>query len=66
LDINGNGTLDVHEFAAALRGHMSQARIDVVNQAYDKLDVDGNERVTVDHIARNFRVDKHPDVAVGK
>ena len=45
---------------------MSQPRIDVVNQAYDKLDVDGTNKVTVDTIARHFRVDKHPDVVTSK
>lgn len=41
---------------------MSQARIDVVNRAYDKLDYDGRDSVTVDDIAKHFRPDKHPDV----
>ena len=41
---------------------MNPARLAVVNAVYDKLDVNGNNLVRVDTVAKHFNPDRHPDV----
>ncbi len=43
FDQNHNGQVDFAEFLLQLRPPMKQCRIDVINEAFDKLDVDKDD-----------------------
>jgi len=45
-----------------LRGDLSPARVGMIRQAYDKLDVNKDGKVTLDDVARLYDVSMHPDV----
>mmetsp|Transcript_38338 Transcript_38338/g.63653 ORF Transcript_38338/g.63653 Transcript_38338/m.63653 type:complete len:548 (+) Transcript_38338:120-1763(+) len=62
FDDDGNGQISVREFMRALRGPMSDRRVNLVRLAYAQLDIDGNETVTFDEIRQLYDVKKHPDV----
>jgi hypothetical protein len=50
----------------ALRGDLNEFRTGFIKQAYDKLDVNKDGKVTLDDIAKLYDVSKHPDVISGK
>ena len=50
----------------ALRGELNEFRTGFIKQAYDKLDVNKDGKVTLDDIAKLYDVSKHPDVISGK
>jgi hypothetical protein len=49
----------------ALRGDLNEFRTGFIKQAYDKLDVNKDGKVTLDDIAKLYDVSKHPDVISG-
>ena len=66
FDRDGTGTVDFDEFLVALRGDLNQFRLGFIKQAYDKLDVNKDGKVTLDDIAKLYDVSQHPDVISGK
>jgi Ca2+-binding EF-hand superfamily protein len=65
FDAGGDGYISLSEFLVAVRGEMSDARIDIVLQAYEKLDADGSGMVTVDDILDLYDVESDPMVLEG-
>lgn len=50
LDLNNSGGIDFCEFMHKLRPPMPQCRIDVIGQAFDKLDVNKDEAIMMDDL----------------
>ena len=66
FDRDGSGTVNFDEFLVALRGELNAFRTGFIKQAYDKLDVNKDGKVTLDDIAKLYDVSQHPDVMSGK
>ena len=66
FDRDGNGTLTYEEFLSNVRGPLSQPRIEVIDQAFDILDLDKDGSILPDEIAQRFDASQHPDVLQGK
>ncbi len=50
FDRDGNGHIDFHEFVNQLRTPMPRARVNVINEAFDKLDVNGDNVLKLDDL----------------
>ena len=58
LDKNHSGSVDFREFLLELAGPMARSRVDVVNQAFDKMDVNGDGCIQMDDLkGRPWRKD---------
>lgn len=66
FDTNHDGTLNIDEFLMAIRGQMNDYRRSLVEQAFNKLDANGNGFVEVDDIKDKYNARRHPDVIQGK
>lgn len=66
MDRDGNGTVDFDEFMRFLRGDLNEFRKSLINQAYDKLDVNKDGMVKLDDISKIYDATQHPDVLDGK
>ena len=66
FDRDGSGTISLTEFFRALRGHMPKRRVELVRQAYKILDVNGDENITLEELARAYDVSGHPAVKKGE
>lgn len=66
FDTNHDGTLNIDEFLMAIRGQMNDYRRSLVEQAFNKLDLNGNGVIEVDDIKDKYNARKHPDVVQGK
>lgn len=66
VDRDGNGTIDFDEFMRFLRGDLNDFRKNLIDQAYDKLDVNKDGMVKLDDIAAIYDASQHPDVMDGK
>jgi Ca2+-binding EF-hand superfamily protein len=62
FDKDRNGTISFEEFLRALKGDLNNFRVNIIRKAYDKLDVNKDETVKLDDIARLYDVSRHPDV----
>ena len=56
FDRDGSGTVNFDEFLVALRGDLNEFRKGFIKQAYDKLDVNKDGKVTLDDIAKLYDV----------
>ena len=54
FDVDKNGLVSFNEFLRTLKGNLSPARVDIVKQAYEKLDVNKDGQVKLDDIAKTF------------
>ena len=50
LDINKSGEIDFAEFMKKLRPPMSDSRVEVINEAFDKLDANQNGAIEMDDL----------------
>ncbi|CAH1795708.1 unnamed protein product [Owenia fusiformis] len=68
FDRDGNSVVDFEEFLAQLRPPMAQCRVDVVNQAFDKLDVTKDGLLMVDDLTGTFSkyAERHPKYQSGE
>lgn len=66
LDINHDGVIQYDEFLEGVRPPMNSLRKSLVNQAFDKLDKNGNGILELDDIMKIYDASKHPDVRSGK
>lgn len=66
FDKSGDGTMSFEEFLGEVRGNMSQKRIDLCLQAYEKIDADNDGDMSIDEIQKSYDASKHPDVKSGK
>uniref|UniRef100_A0A0B7BFP9 EF-hand domain-containing protein n=1 Tax=Arion vulgaris TaxID=1028688 RepID=A0A0B7BFP9_9EUPU len=68
LDRDGNGQIDFKEFMDLLTPPMNQVRVKVINEAFDKLDVNSDGAIQLDDLkivyAANAR--KHPNFISGQ
>ena len=64
--MNHDGTLSIDEFLLAIRGEMNEKRTSLVEQAFRKIDKDGNGLLEVQDIKDTYKADRHPDVLQGK
>ena len=62
FDTNRDGTLNVDEFLLAIRGEMNQARTSMVEQAFNKIDVNRQGFFYMDDLKNLYKADRHPDV----
>ena len=66
FDRNHDGTIDYDEFLRAVKGPMNQARIRLVNQAFDKIDIDNSGELDYNDICDVYNASKHPAVLEGR
>ncbi|XP_046359672.1 calcyphosin-like protein isoform X2 [Haliotis cracherodii] len=68
FDRDGNGSIDFHEFVNQLRTPMTEPRVSVINEAFDKLDVNQDGVLKLDDLrvvyAANAR--RHPKYLSGE
>lgn len=65
FDKSGDGQISFDEFIDALCGEMNQNRQRLVNEAFDKLDANGNGVLELDEVKNSFDPKRHPDVIAG-
>lgn len=66
FDRNSDGVVNFDEFLTTLKGKMNDRRLRMVALAYEKLDKNGDGRVTLDDIAQIYDASKHPEVKAGR
>ena len=66
FDRNNDNTIDYDEFLRAVKGDMNQGRLRLVNQAFDKLDIDGSGELDYNDICDTYNASKHPAVLEGR
>jgi len=47
FDRNGDGVINFDEFLTVIKGPLNEARMQMVRQAYNKLDVNGDGQITL-------------------
>jgi len=60
FDSNGDGFISFDEFLVAIRGPMNDRRLDMVDQAYDILDKNNDEFVTLADLEGVYDTSQHP------
>ena len=66
FDLNRDGTLNIDEFLFAIRGDLNERRLQIVKQAFARIDRDSSGSLDVNDIKGLYKTDKHPDVMQGK
>ncbi len=66
FDVNENGTIEFEEFIHGVRDPLTQHRLNLVQQAFRRLDLDASGVVDIDEIKLLYDVSKHPDFTEGK
>jgi Ca2+-binding EF-hand superfamily protein len=66
FDRNGDGNIDYDEFLRQVRGNMNNNRKRLVDQAWNKMDRDGNGVLDINDIKGVYNARSHPDVKQGK
>lgn len=65
FDTSSDGQISFDEFLTALCGALSPVRKRLVNEAFDKLDANGNGTLEMEEVKNNFDPTRHPDVIAG-
>ena len=65
FDTSGDGQISFDEFLTALCGELNPLRKRLVNEAFDKLDANGNGTLELEEVKNNFDPSRHPDVIAG-
>ena len=65
FDTSGDGQISFDEFLSALCGEMPPLRRRLVNEAFDKLDANGNGLLELEEVKDKFDATRHPDVIAG-
>lgn len=65
FDESGDGQISFDEFLTALCGSLNSLRRRLVNEAFDKLDANGNGTLELEEVKNNFDPTRHPDVIAG-
>ena len=66
FDRDNTGEIDYDEFLRTIRGEMNDFRKNLVNQAFNKLDINGNGEISFDEIQTKYNAKNHPEVLSGK
>ena len=59
LDINESGEIDFAEFMKKLRPPMTDSRIEIINEAFDKLDANQNGAIEMDDLKGLYDLNKN-------
>ena len=65
FDTSGDGQISFDEFMDALCGELNPIRKRLINEAFDKLDANGNGVLEIEEVKNNFVAERHPDVIAG-
>lgn len=65
FDASGDGQISFDEFLTALCGELGPVRERLVNEAFDKLDANGNGTLELEEVKNSFDATRHPDVIAG-
>ena len=65
FDKGGDGAIDIHEFAARIRGEMKESRVEIIREVFEYLDKTDDGKVTVEDLRGVYDVHNSPDVASG-
>lgn len=65
FDRNKDAVINFEEFIHALLGPINEFRVNLVKQAFKKLDDNGNGVLEIDEIKHKFEPSRHPDVKNG-
>lgn len=65
FDTSGDGQISFDEFLTALCGELNPYRKRIVNEAFDKLDENGNGTLEIEEVKNKFDPTRHPDVIAG-
>src|SRR5437016_3831242 len=65
FDRNRDDTINFEEFLSAIVGDLNEIRASLVNQAFKKLDANGNGLLEIDEVKEKFEPSRHPDVKSG-
>lgn len=60
IDRDGSGSIHFDEFLRAIRPPMSQARLDIIQQAFSKMDKTGDGIITIQDMKDVYDVTRHP------
>ncbi|XP_067118418.1 calcyphosin-like protein isoform X2 [Centruroides vittatus] len=66
FDKDGSGTIDFNEFLSSLRPPMSAGRINLINQAFKKMDRTGDGVITIEDLKGVYNAQKHPKYLNGE
>ncbi|KAK7893278.1 hypothetical protein WMY93_022430 [Mugilogobius chulae] len=66
FDKDGSGTLNLNEFMVTLRPPMSEVRQMAVADAFERIDKDGNQEITIDDLKGIYNPKTHPKVISGQ
>ena len=66
FDQDRSGSIDYEEFVQGIRDPLTPRRLDLVHQAFAKIDIDGSGEVQPHEVVDKYNADKHPDVISGK
>eukprot|EP00831_Metopus_contortus_P080861 TRINITY_DN836_c0_g1_i2.p1 TRINITY_DN836_c0_g1~~TRINITY_DN836_c0_g1_i2.p1 ORF type:complete len:464 (+),score=102.69 TRINITY_DN836_c0_g1_i2:203-1594(+) len=66
FDRNNDGVIDINEFLRGIRGELNDRRRSAVYEAFRKLDVTGDGKVTLDDIEQLYKVESHPKFISGQ
>jgi len=66
LDTNKDGLVNYDEFLVGVRGVPNEKRMEFIDKAFCKFDLDGNGRVTAADLAPVFDCKFHPKVISGE
>ena len=66
FDVNEDGNVDFEEFIRGVRDDLNPRRLQLVKEAFGRLDTDGSGVVDLDEIKLIYDVSKHPDFVAGK
>ena len=65
-DTDGSGGISFNEFLHGLRGPMNPIRLDLVYQAFRKMDRTGDGVITIEDLQGVYNAREHPDVKAGR
>ena len=66
VDANGDGVISFDEFISAISDPPNEFRQQYIMRAYNKLDVNGDGKITIEDVKQRYNCSKHPDVLSGK
>ena len=63
---NNRNYLDFSSFIRNFKKELNDNKLSSVEQAFNNIDINGNDRVTLNRVKKIFKADRHPDVLSGQ